>query len=130
MKLTETDMAHLRAIGVSGAVTPNELKREFPQFDSAKVVMERLCGLGLLDREIVPRRESIYQLSERGRNRVKRGVTPMGKIAEPRTYMSDEPYVPKAIVVRPGADDHLRCLSRRGNELVEHRGPLPLGGMA
>lgn len=30
--------------------------------------------------------------------------------------------------VRPGADDHLQCPSRRGDELVKHRGPITLIG--
>jgi hypothetical protein len=52
------------------------------------------------------------------------------RLAQPKLAPPRDVYVPKPIVTRPGADDHLKCKSRRGETYVEHRLPISLAGEA
>lgn len=129
MKPTPEDLAILRALVVSGAVTKTELRKPFPDLLVDRI--DVLYSHGLVHQDRIPNKPSIWQINFKGRRALEKAERPQweGEIPTPKYRPPHQDYKPAAVVVtRPGAMDAYALPSLVGGEVVERRAPIINGG--
>jgi hypothetical protein len=132
MKPSNKERQVLEKFATHGALSARDLAGLIPHFAALEETCEDLVGSLHLS-AIRTGRHPVYSITYRGRNWIGKTKKPSAQYEDPapRGPMTFEVWnPPKHAPARAGADDHIeRCLSRRGNTFVEHRGPISMSGI-